>query len=399
MNSIMKNKVYYGEYSLSHWIKLIMKKDIILPDYQRYFVWKEDQIESLISTLKEGYFIPPIIIGACIIDGKNENIIIDGQQRLTSVLLAYLQAFPKPDKFKEEIIGWSDSANVKRWTFKELTQSNKSIEELRTALKDDNRYKPLEIEITEEKLNSTYIGFSYIIPEIPDDDNQKAQQNYYSTIFRSINQQGTKLRPVESRKALYFLDTNLVKWFEPNLEYKVEGKSKMTKIPLDFIRYISVLTEYYKRHVVDKKKIKIIDLLPSDNTEKYYERYIYTYTGMNDENEDALGQFGKIDEIFTNGEFLSFIEKLKKNIDDLDLHAIEFKSIIALDIYFYGLVYYLLFEKKEINLDKKKNLLKLLARYTKQYTDNTEHSKSPNSKTYWAERIETSIRIYKRYLK
>ena len=26
----MKNKVYYGEYSLEHWIKLILKKNIVL---------------------------------------------------------------------------------------------------------------------------------------------------------------------------------------------------------------------------------------------------------------------------------------------------------------------------------------------------------------------------------
>lgn len=35
----MDNKVYYGEYSLDHWIKLILKKDIVLPDYQRNFTW------------------------------------------------------------------------------------------------------------------------------------------------------------------------------------------------------------------------------------------------------------------------------------------------------------------------------------------------------------------------
>lgn len=34
----MENKVYYGEYSLKHWIDLILKQDIELPLYQRYFV-------------------------------------------------------------------------------------------------------------------------------------------------------------------------------------------------------------------------------------------------------------------------------------------------------------------------------------------------------------------------
>ncbi len=37
----MDNRVYYGEYSLRHWINLILKNNIVLPEYQRYFVWNE----------------------------------------------------------------------------------------------------------------------------------------------------------------------------------------------------------------------------------------------------------------------------------------------------------------------------------------------------------------------
>ena len=60
----MDNKVYYGEYSLKHWIDLIFKKNLILPEYQRYFVWNEDDLEKLIDTLKGKLFVPPVTIGA-----------------------------------------------------------------------------------------------------------------------------------------------------------------------------------------------------------------------------------------------------------------------------------------------------------------------------------------------
>ena len=56
----MENRVYYGEYSLKHWIDLILKKNIILPDYQRYFVWKEKDVKTLIETLKKKEFVPPV---------------------------------------------------------------------------------------------------------------------------------------------------------------------------------------------------------------------------------------------------------------------------------------------------------------------------------------------------
>ena len=40
-NTKFQNRVYYGEYSLKHWIDLILSKNLVLPDYQRYFVWNE----------------------------------------------------------------------------------------------------------------------------------------------------------------------------------------------------------------------------------------------------------------------------------------------------------------------------------------------------------------------
>ena len=49
----MENRVYYGEYSLSHWIKLILKGNIKLPKYQRGFVWDESDVKKLIETLEK----------------------------------------------------------------------------------------------------------------------------------------------------------------------------------------------------------------------------------------------------------------------------------------------------------------------------------------------------------
>ena len=133
--------------------------------------------------------------------------------------------------------------------------------------------------------------------------------------------------------------------------------------------------------------------------DKYYEKYIYTFTGTLDENDEAFAQFGTINEIFPKGDYQPYIEKLQQYIDELDFHAIDFKSVIELDVYFYGLMFYVLFEKKELDTLRKNNLLKLLAKYSQKFTDNNEHSKSPNSKTYWFERVERSISIYKNYVR
>lgn len=48
----MDKKVYYGEYSLKHWIELLLKKDLELPPYQRNFVWSEAQVKEFVIGLK-----------------------------------------------------------------------------------------------------------------------------------------------------------------------------------------------------------------------------------------------------------------------------------------------------------------------------------------------------------
>lgn len=93
----MNSKVYYGEYSLRHWIDLILSGNVTLPEYQRSFVWQEDAVKDFIESLRRKEFIPPVILGN--FENKN-NYIIDGQQRLTSLLLAYLGKMPKTDAFK-----------------------------------------------------------------------------------------------------------------------------------------------------------------------------------------------------------------------------------------------------------------------------------------------------------
>lgn len=140
MNYSMENRVYYGEYSLRHWIDLVLKKNLILPDYQRYFVWDEKKVAMLIETIKNKHFVPPITIGAFKMEIGNRNLILDGQQRITSILLAYLGLFPDPAKYREAIESFandnddSDSEdetpldNILKWNISSLTARGSSKE-------------------------------------------------------------------------------------------------------------------------------------------------------------------------------------------------------------------------------------------------------------------------------
>ena len=47
---------------------------------------------------------PPVTIGAFKVGNTNQNLILDGQQRLTSILLAYLGLFPDGATYKRTLI-------------------------------------------------------------------------------------------------------------------------------------------------------------------------------------------------------------------------------------------------------------------------------------------------------
>ena len=126
----MENKVYYGEYTLYHWIEMMLNRDIELPEYQRRYVWSEYDVERLVKSLHAGQFVPPITI-AQYSDGKDaKNLILDGQQRLTSLLLAYIGYFPVPKKNGDGKKSGDDEKYASEDDSKEDDNKNESGENL-----------------------------------------------------------------------------------------------------------------------------------------------------------------------------------------------------------------------------------------------------------------------------
>ena len=218
----MDTRVYYGEYTLKHWIELMVTKNIVLPKYQRSFVWEKNDVLRLVQSLKNGQFVQPITIAYA----NEGNIILDGQQRLTSILLAYLGYMPNKEKFDESyyLADGDDSAEDMpekksiRWTFQELLQEDSNTkEEIKMQLSDDDRYETISISLSDDFFEKTFLGFSYIIPNTT---NISEIQKFFSTLFRNINYLGRKLSPLESRRSLYYMDTEKENYFEGTIRGK-----------------------------------------------------------------------------------------------------------------------------------------------------------------------------------
>lgn len=392
----MENRVYYGQYSLKHWLDLILKKNITLPDYQRYFVWNETKVKTLIETFKKKQFVPPITIGLFKNGDANENLILDGQQRLTSILLAYLGLYPDPATFRSTVMKLANDNddddddqqenldNILAWDFKKLTEKGKNKDEILTKILEGN-YKAVNFHIDENFLKQTFLGFSYLVPQTED---QQQQQRYYSSVFRNINVQGEMLLPQESRASLYFLKNNLVQFFNPKLSQQIILKNFSSESKIDFVRFLAMLSQYAK----DGNSTRVARGY-KPKMEKYYEEYIYSVV---EDNDSAL--FKKFSTIFPEEIYLPRFEKLGLYITSLGIPK-QFNSIIEMDVYLFGLIYVVVFENKSIDETKSQELRNALDAKIQEFKGDYNHRKSPSALKHLKARIDASILIYKRFRK
>ncbi|RSI28298.1 DUF262 domain-containing protein [Streptococcus sanguinis] len=394
----MKNKVYYGEYSLDHWIKLILKKNIVLPEYQRFYVWNQEKVKTLIESFNKKEFVPPVTIGAYTDDEGQKNLILDGQQRLSSIFLAYLNLFPNRrcgDWAPKDFIPLADTnddtendegSNYKgvEWNFNRLLSIGSTKVDIKQNVKT-GQYNTLNLEIGEDFFKNNYLGFSFIVPSYDGEDNKKEQIKFYSSVFRHINIQGEVLSNLESRRSLYFLNSALEQFFDPSSFKNIKLNDKK----LDFVRYLAILDNFEKQDY----DINRVAAGNGNRLEQFYADYVY-----------KIAEGGDFD-------FDNKISLLDENLK-LDFYPRDFPSIIDADIYMFGLIYFSIFEEKKLNDSKINNLrIKLNNKieelkefkiqpsdlYPEGYDVGYYHQKNPNALKYIRIRLRESLELYKEY--
>ena len=355
----MDKKVYYGEYTLKYWIDLLLKKDLVLPPYQRCFVWSESQVKGFVKGIEDDGFVPPVTIGVCNIDGENKNLILDGQQRLSSLLLAYFKAYPKKDAFLRGVDDLADGVaededadeqaiEYINWSLRMFADKGPVEQDVKDAI-TPAQYNNVDYGVTSDFFENKFLPFSFIIPNAA---NESEQQAFYSTVFRNINILGTPLDPYESRQSLYFLRSELKDFFDPECcrGYKIElvGKNQA----FDFVRAMALLAQY-------KKESRFNRLAQSykPRMEKYYEEYIYSV--VKDSTDSMFAQFSSY---IPNKEFAPRIAKLQTALQGLEYNLLHFTSIIDADVYMLGLIYISVIEGKDIDLVRKDELKATLER-------------------------------------
>lgn len=420
----MESRTHYGEYSLRQWLKLLLNRNIILPEYQRSFVWSENNARRLLKSFKDKQFIQPVTI-AHYSDGKRSvNLLIDGQQRLTSILLAYLGYFPDKSKFEniEELTTSDDSdeednsvAKIIGWTFEKILSENiydNTKEEIRKKLSKDIKYIKTDFKVDMEKLlDESYLGFSFIIPQTED---PTATQEFFSTLFRNINYLGSKLSPLESRRSLYYLNPNLKNYFDGKILIGKENTKKECDVlcnlriseklsigKIDILRYTSTLHQYYATGENENKVM--VGYSSYSSRESYYVDYVSFLLGL--EQEDREDKFKGID--FNNEippelrelRFRKIYDTISKLIPLINFHKNNtvFTSWIDADYWLFGLIYYILFRDRDINLAPEL-ISEIKAKINNIRKNDEVYVKNTNRLGNLRKRIVESINIYGKYV-
>ncbi len=416
----MNNRVFYGEYSLRHWLRLMLSGNIVLPEYQRSFVWREKDMRRLVKSFVEKQFVQPITLA--LYDKKDGsptvNLIIDGQQRLTTILLTYLEYIPDLDKFEvdEGVATGDDSSEDEgadtgakvpvKWTFHRILSKDHKENEKGGILKrmvEDGRYSEFKgLNLPKDFFDTTFLGFSYIVPE----SNDKATiQNGYTQLFRNINYFGTRLSVMESRRSLYYMKSQYQRYFEGLLDDDsdvlcgIKLIEKLTPTKIDFVRYLSTLSQYKILGGSDK----VLRWYSAYSTrESFYGDYVSSIVGVEQEEYEKKFDGFDFDTVFPGDcwkqRFIILRDAINALKLDLGLNKDNaFTSWIDADYWLFGLIYYLVFEGKTLKKDTS-GLVKELNKKIKAKRGDDYYSKSPNRLGYLRERMKESIDIVSKYV-
>ncbi|WP_217650488.1 DUF262 domain-containing protein [Spirulina major] len=166
---------YGADYPVDGLVKRIERGDIIVPNFQRAYVWKIEQASRFIESLLLGLPVPGIFLAK---DENNKLIIIDGQQRLRTLESFYKGIFVDDKVFKLSGV----AKQFEGVTYKTLLASDRRM------------------------LDDSIIPATIVRQEEPEESDLNQSSIYH--IFERLNTGGSKLFPQEIRSCIYYGEFN-----------------------------------------------------------------------------------------------------------------------------------------------------------------------------------------------
>jgi uncharacterized protein with ParB-like and HNH nuclease domain len=165
----------YGvDYDVEGLVKRLQRGDIVIPDFQRDYVWSLTEASRLVESMLLGLPIPGIFLAKD--SDTNRLLVIDGQQRLKSLQFFYSGEFnPKPEK-----------KSSRKFKLKKVQARFEGL--MYHELESNDR----------RSLDDSIIHATIIKQETPSEDNTSIYH-----VFERLNTGGRKLTAQEIRVAIY----------------------------------------------------------------------------------------------------------------------------------------------------------------------------------------------------
>lgn len=234
---------YPADYTLEVLVEKLKKKQIVVPSFQRRFVWSRVQSSKLIESFLLGLPVPSIFLYSDPRD--NTLLVVDGQQRLRTIAY-YFEGF-----FGEEEGG-------KRPVFR-MTGLDEKSPFLNQSYEDLEASNPAAF----NKLNDSVLR-AFVIKQLnPADDT-----SIYH-VFERLNTGGTFLHPQEIRNAIYRGGLNTLLWdLNENDQWRdVLGKPKPDKRQRDVELILRFLALFHDRQEYEKPMKNFLNTFMEANQE------------------------------------------------------------------------------------------------------------------------------------
>lgn len=300
-----------------HSINSAFKDHYVVPDYQREYVWKDEQVEQLLSDLmdaynadnKKAYFLGTIVT----FDEGTRFELIDGQQRLTTffILLCAIRCIYSEKSENTSVIDTLIYSPV-------MNDNGDTVNQYHLQLQYEDAGNCLElIEKGEPKPNNTtqsgellFGAFEIITDYLNDKFSDLADlkkfvvfllnktsfiriETYDITdalkIFETINQRGKGLDPMDLLKNMVFRQVDRSKFKELNMNWKgiTSSLEKIDEKPLRFLRYF-IMANYDTSKMKDGilREEQIYSWLRDNNEQCHYEEQPFKFVQKMKENVD-----------------------------------------------------------------------------------------------------------------
>ena len=214
---------YGADYDVEGLVKRLDRGDIFIPPFQRDYVWNQVEASRLVESLLLGLPVPGVFLAKD--NDSNKLSVIDGQQRLKSLLFFYKGFFnPKDDDTRKKVFRLKNvQPQFEGKTYEELSEEDR-------------------INLDDSIIHSTIIK-----QETPNDDNTSIYH-----VFERLNTGGRKLTPQEIRSAIYIgkLNNLIVELNEHPSWRELFGKKnnrlKDQEMILRFFAFYHLLDKYTK---------------------------------------------------------------------------------------------------------------------------------------------------------